>query len=258
MPAMSTRGGTKVDPEQRKSIFVSYAHRDGCDLASELRTQLTAAGFDTWIDTRRLTGGSSWTREIENALDASSVVIALLTPGSYDSEMCRCEQLRALRKGKQLIPVMAKRDAEVPVYLESTQRFDLSDPGNRSGQINDLLDAVSKSNINRVSEDFQHTTVNAPSLPRKYVILTEAFYQLRERIIAEEPGYGVAITAAGVKAEPAKRPLPGPYVETRQLLRPSRMVFLAFALARTPATGLWTSLGIFASNLAAWPRNAAT
>ena len=45
-------------------------------------------------------GGTSWTKEIEVALDEAEYFLALLTRGSYVSEICRAVQLRSLRRGK--------------------------------------------------------------------------------------------------------------------------------------------------------------
>src|ERR1035437_9290823 len=89
-------------------IFVSYARKDGAELALRLQKDLTAAGYDVWLDTKRIRGGESWTVEIEAAIDRADVVLALLTPGSYVSAICRCEQLRSLRKGKCVIPLLAE------------------------------------------------------------------------------------------------------------------------------------------------------
>src|ERR1035441_10682416 len=79
----------KVRP---KRIFVSYARRDGAELALRLQKDLTAVGCDVWLDTRRIGGGASWTVEIEEAIDRAHVVLALLTPDSYSSGICRAEQ----------------------------------------------------------------------------------------------------------------------------------------------------------------------
>src|ERR1035437_2630122 len=38
-------------------IFVSYARKDGAELALRLQKDLTAAGFEVWIDTQRIEGG---------------------------------------------------------------------------------------------------------------------------------------------------------------------------------------------------------
>ena len=38
----------------KDAIFISYARRDGADLALRLQKDLTAAGFDVWLDTQRI------------------------------------------------------------------------------------------------------------------------------------------------------------------------------------------------------------
>src|SRR2546427_11342627 len=95
---------TKVNVQR---IFVSYARRDGAELALRLQKDLTAAGFDVWLDTQRIGGGASWTVEIEEALDRAQVVLALLNQGYYYSEFCLGEQLRSQRTGKYWITVFA-------------------------------------------------------------------------------------------------------------------------------------------------------
>ena len=46
-------------------IFISYAHRDGADLAQRIHRDLTSEHLDPWLDTTRLTSGASWTNVIE-------------------------------------------------------------------------------------------------------------------------------------------------------------------------------------------------
>ena len=94
-------------------IFVSYAHADGTELARYLVKKLADRGCEPWIDSQRLHGGAIWTKEIENALDDAEIVLAVLTHGSDNSEICRAEQLRSLRKGKCVIPLLAQPDANI-------------------------------------------------------------------------------------------------------------------------------------------------
>src|SRR5438477_4162277 len=60
-------GIMKVSSSKAKAghqrIFVSYARRDGAELARRLQNALTTAGFDFWLDTQRIAGGASWTVE---------------------------------------------------------------------------------------------------------------------------------------------------------------------------------------------------
>jgi TIR domain len=104
----------------RRAVFISYARKDGAELAHRLRGDLKREGFEVWLDTREIAGGTTWTKEIEEALDNADVVVALLTSGSYASEICRAEQLRALRHGKCVIPLRAQASGEiVPLHLEA-------------------------------------------------------------------------------------------------------------------------------------------
>ena len=102
-------------------IFISYARRDGASLAQHLQSDLTQEGFDAWLDTQRIAGGALWSTAIEREVDTRPVMLALLSPGSYISEICRAEQIRALDKGNRVIPVLAVQGADRPIYLYARQ-----------------------------------------------------------------------------------------------------------------------------------------
>src|SRR3954470_10472444 len=103
----------------RGPVFISYARKDGAELANRLFGDLKREGFAVWLDTREIAGGTTWAKEIEEALDKADFVVALLTSASYASEICRAEQLRALRQGKCVIPLRAQAAGEiVPLHLE--------------------------------------------------------------------------------------------------------------------------------------------
>src|SRR5436309_1568618 len=106
-----------ADPRSA-SVFISYARKDAKELAHRLFEDLTARGLAVWLDTRDINAGVTWTSETERALDAAEIVLALLTGGSYVSEICRAEQLRALRHGKCVIPMKMQSAAETPLHLE--------------------------------------------------------------------------------------------------------------------------------------------
>ena len=94
-------------PPKRRRVFLSYARKDGQDAALCLKYDLEAAGFHVWQDVESIRGGASWTGKIEEGLLWCDTLVAVLTPGSYQSEYCRAEQLIALDDGKAVIPVMA-------------------------------------------------------------------------------------------------------------------------------------------------------
>ena len=130
MAAASTPG-----PSPRR-VFLSYARKDGTAAAQSLQAILETAKYDVFFDTARISGGASWSTVIEDALNNCHVLIAILTPASYLSEICRAEHIWALDKHKLVIPVLANPDAEIPLYLKllNYRKF----PDQQSDLLNDL------------------------------------------------------------------------------------------------------------------------
>ena len=117
-----------------------------------------------------------------------------MTPGSYVSDICRAEQLRALRKGRTVIPVLAKPGADIPLHLETNNYRDFTKgyPAALKTLLEDIRlgrDAVV------LAQRYRSTYVTAPPLPRNYVERPELLTRLREALLAEEPGASIAITA---------------------------------------------------------------
>src|SRR2546426_65193 len=177
-------------------VFISYARKDGAELAQRLRKDLEAKGFEAWLDTSRNSGGATWTVEIERAIDRSQVVLALLTRGAYVSDICRAEQLRSLRKGKSVIPIMAQTSADVPLHLETKNYRDFTDAKSYTAQFRLLINDIGtgKGGV-PLPEKYRTTYVTAPPLPRNYVERTDAVSNLRNALITDDPGPSIALTA---------------------------------------------------------------
>ncbi|NWF69507.1 MAG: DUF4433 domain-containing protein [Chloroflexi bacterium] len=109
------------------NVFISYAREDGRTLAQRLHDDLRQAGHEAWLDMTEIPGGANWARDIEQAIERCDVLLALLSVASFDSEYCRAEQMRALRKNKRVIPVLVQPNAERPLYLEHLNYFDFSE-----------------------------------------------------------------------------------------------------------------------------------
>ncbi len=170
-------------------IFISYAHKDGEKLAELLRADLSALKFHVWLDRNRLAGGESWTKRVEAALDDADVIVALLTPGSYKSDICRAETLRALRKGKCVIPLIGIHGSDVPLHLETKhyRRY----PEDFALVHSDILD---RSGV-PLSEQCRRTYVTAPPLPANFVPRPAALAALRDTLFAAPGGQSIALTA---------------------------------------------------------------
>lgn len=129
-------------PSDSYRIFISYAREDGIDTALRLRNDLTAAGHDTWLDLAEIAAGASWARDIEEAIEGCDIALILLSHGSYVSDICRGEQLRALRKGKRVIPILIQPDADRPLHLEHLNYVDFSHSSLYDQRFADLLNYI--------------------------------------------------------------------------------------------------------------------
>jgi len=177
-------------------VFISYARKDGKDLAQRLKEDLKNKGFEAWLDTQRIDGGASWTDTIEHAIDEADYLLALLTHGSYRSEICRAEQLRALRKGKCVIPLLAQANSDIPLYLEARTYRDFSSKGKYGSSFDALLKDIRENRGVVLKEQYRHTSyVTVPPLPNNYIERPEAIASLRAALINDDGGMNVALTA---------------------------------------------------------------
>jgi hypothetical protein len=147
-------------------IFISYSRKDGCKLALRLKADLEAHRQTVWLDTSEIDGGASWSRDIEIAIDSCETVLALLSRDSYKSEICRSEQLRALRKQKRLIPILVQSDAERPIYIESANYRDFSAPARYDERFAQLLADLHKP---YTAPELRRVPNTTPVLPNHFV-----------------------------------------------------------------------------------------
>src|SRR3954452_8200744 len=86
-------------------IFVSYARRDGREMAADLRARLAAQGFSLWQDLADMEGGRDWWRQITEAVDGVEHVLLVTTPAALASEVVRREWRYAREQGRCVVPV---------------------------------------------------------------------------------------------------------------------------------------------------------
>lgn len=89
-------------------IFISYKSEDH-KFAFELDQQLRDAGFDTWIDKKRLRAGEDWREEIDDGIRQSFAMVLILSPAVLDSpKYVIYEFAFAWGFGIKVVPVMFK------------------------------------------------------------------------------------------------------------------------------------------------------
>jgi hypothetical protein len=182
---------------EKRTVFISYAHKDGQEFAVRLLEDLQQAGHSVWLDAIRLKGGASWTKEIEISVDNCSALLALLTPGSYFSEVCRAEQMRALRKGKRVIPVLVEITADKGLHLETLKYVDFSKDNAYRESFQQLLNLLDGSSLEvpTVHRKYLSTIVTAPPLPPSFVPRPEELANLRHAVTCDQTRRHVALVA---------------------------------------------------------------
>ncbi|WP_353063802.1 NB-ARC domain-containing protein [Tunturibacter psychrotolerans] len=179
-------------------VFISYARKDGAALAQRLQSDLTKHGFDAWLDAQRIGGGAVWSMQIEREIDTRQVMIALLSPGSYSSEMCRAEQLLALDHGKRVIPVLAVTSSGRPVYLYARQYRDFTDEASYVVRLGELLADIRTGATAILPDTYRKTRVTYLTVPPRaanYLERSEALHALRDALFAEDQRQPIALTS---------------------------------------------------------------
>lgn len=85
-------------------VFLSYSTADRA-LAEDLSRRLESKGVPIWIAPRDIPPGSDYSEAIEDALETSSAVVALVSAGANASRHVKAEIEIAFSRGKPLFPV---------------------------------------------------------------------------------------------------------------------------------------------------------
>jgi len=98
-------------------MFVSYSHFDKKIVKSVVK-ELHDLGFDVWIDSRGLRGGSSWRKEIEKAINDCDILLLFMSSRSLKSRYVQKELRLAVEIEKPIIPLRLE-EAQIPHSLNS-------------------------------------------------------------------------------------------------------------------------------------------
>ncbi|MFF1321216.1 right-handed parallel beta-helix repeat-containing protein [Streptomyces chartreusis] len=114
----------------KPAAFMSYVrfndqHDDGLitqfreRLATEVRAQ-TGEDFVIFQDRNDITWGQNWQQRLDEALDAVTLLLVIITPSLFRSRACRAEVTRFLKREHDL----GRQDLILPVYYISAPELD--------------------------------------------------------------------------------------------------------------------------------------
>lgn len=105
-------------------IFLSYAHKDASEVAEWLYNRLTGCGYEVWKDNHSLPLGSSFPKEISNAVGQHDHFIVLLSAAAIASAWVQDEIDMAKVARRRLIPVILA-EVEIPLYLRTIHSLEM-------------------------------------------------------------------------------------------------------------------------------------
>jgi len=116
-------------------VFVSYK-RESLDVVEKLVNELKRHHY-VWFDQTGIPGGTEWEQMINNALDAASALVLMVTPAALESEWVTYEYQTALKKNVLVIPFILETTT-LPSDLRGRQTI----IANSTNAFEDLMDSL--------------------------------------------------------------------------------------------------------------------
>ncbi|MCA9499179.1 MAG: toll/interleukin-1 receptor domain-containing protein [Nitrospira sp.] len=126
---------------RKYDIFIGYSQKDW-ELALEIVSKLTRAGFNCFLARKCLSAGKKWQDGLREAIKCSEQVLLIMTPNSRDSKWVIFEAGAAWGLEKPIIPALlfVKPD-ELMDCIREHQTYDIKC---ESGKM-ELIEALEKS-----------------------------------------------------------------------------------------------------------------
>lgn len=105
-------------------VFISYSRKDASNYVEKLIKSCIQNGINVWTD-NSIRAGSNYPKELEKALDECLALIVIITPDSRNSSWVQNELTRAVRKKKEIFPLLLQGSEEPLLQIESIQYTDV-------------------------------------------------------------------------------------------------------------------------------------
>lgn len=161
-------------------IFLSYRSAE-VDFALRLAASLKNEGLRLWMDRMDIKPGADWLAALQEAVDNSAAVIAVISPLYVKAEYCKNELARAVRLKRPVFPVLLRPvdDKEWPIEIQRQQYIDFTrwqDPAAYAEALRKLVSVL--------REQFQAHFDGAPDAETRYITSLIAQLEADRRLIA--------------------------------------------------------------------------
>jgi hypothetical protein len=123
-------------------IFMSYSRRE-VGFVDDLTHRLELAGFNVWLDYRRLTPGTPWAGQIEKGLKEAEVILLVVSKESMASQYVELEWRHVLDEKHKRIILAIFEAVDLPPELETYEWVDFR--GNYEAGLKELIGQLNTS-----------------------------------------------------------------------------------------------------------------
>ncbi len=109
-------------------VFISYSEADEA-VVRELVEYLGKRGVDYWVDMERVSPGDDWMTAVQNGLQASDIMLLVLSPASQAAAEVEEQWRLYLSAGKPIIPFMVSEVHNLHFRLASLDMVDVQRHG---------------------------------------------------------------------------------------------------------------------------------
>jgi WD40 repeat protein len=124
-------------------VFISYAREDQ-EFVRTLSGELSARGFETWVDWAGIRPTADWMAEVRAAITSAPAFVFVVSRASAASEVCRTEAELAAEGGKRVLPIALEEidPADLPVAVSTRHWIPAFDDGQVPGAVENLVEAL--------------------------------------------------------------------------------------------------------------------
>lgn len=163
-------------------VFLSYSRKDSA-MKDRVKKTLEDAGLRVWTDDNLTLGTPEWFQAIERAIDATHVLVVLLSPDAKQSEWVQKEIGYAKAGKKPIFPILVRGEESesVPFQIFGTQFVDVRDARQYAIQMDRLIEIL------RFHTDVSSKGVNPPKATKTQSQGTSSHTTEESAFVAAEP-----------------------------------------------------------------------
>lgn len=149
-------------------LFISYSRVDDKDVQKIINRLKEEPELDVWYD-GHIVGGEDWQNAIFKKIETCQVFIIALSREAVESEWCRKEVNFALKNKKLVIPLLIRKNTDLPRELQRIQHIDFT-AGPNVKNMKKLMEGIRQAQLTMPSDEELHAKQHG-FMPNAFLML---------------------------------------------------------------------------------------